>query len=64
MSIEMQKSELNKRINYLHNEVLDIQKEVVVLVALLKKAEEEIEEIQTNLSELEESETINLAYAS
>ncbi|MBT8113580.1 MAG: hypothetical protein KJO47_07860 [Gammaproteobacteria bacterium] len=64
MSIEMQKSELNKRLNYLHNEVLDIQKEVVVLVALLKKAEEEIEEIQTNLSELEESETINLAYAS
>ena len=64
MSIEMQKSELNKRINYLHNEVLDIQKEVVVLVALLKKAEEEIEEIQTNLTELEESETINLAYAS
>ncbi|NNC67910.1 MAG: hypothetical protein HKN83_07760 [Gammaproteobacteria bacterium] len=60
----MQKSELNKRLNYLHNEVLDIQKEVVVLVALLKKAEEEIEEIQTNLSELEESETINLAYAS
>ena len=64
MSIEMQKSELNKRLNYLHNEVLDIQKEVVVLVALLKKAEEEIEEIQTNLSEFEESETINLAYAS
>ena len=64
MSIEMQKSELNKRLNYLHNEVLDIQKEVVVLVALLKKAEEEIEEIQTNLSELEESETINFAYAS
>ncbi len=64
MSIEMQKSELNKRLNYLHNEVLDIQKEVVVLVALLKKAEEEIEEIQTNVSELEESETINLAYAS
>lgn len=64
MSIEMQKSELNKRLNYLHNEVLDIQKEVVVLVALLKKAEEEIEEIQTNLTELEESETINLAYAS
>ncbi len=64
MSIEMQKSELNKRLNYLHNEVLDIQKEVVVLLALLKKAEEEIEEIQTNLSELEESETINLAYAS
>ena len=60
----MQKSELNKRLNYLHNEVLDIQKEVVVLVALLKKAEEEIEEIQANLSELEESETINLAYAS
>ena len=64
MSIEMQKSELNKRLNYLHNEVLVIQKEVVVLVALLKKAEEEIEEIQTNLSEFEESETINLAYGS
>ena len=64
MSIEMQKTELTKRQNSLHNEVSDIQKEVVVLLALLKKAEEEIEEIQTKLGELEESETISLAYAS
>ncbi len=54
MNIEMQKSELTKRHNSLHNEVFDIQREVVVLLALLSKAEEEIEEIQTKLSELEE----------
>lgn len=64
MSVEMQKTELTKRQNSLHNEVSDIQKEVVVLLALLRKAEEEIEEIQTKLGELEESETISLAYAS
>jgi len=64
MSIEMQKSELTKRQISLHNEVSDIRNEVVVLLALLKKAEEEIEEIQTKLGELEESETISLAYAS
>jgi len=64
MSVEMQKSELTKRQNSLHNEVSDIREEVVVLLALLKKAEEEIEEIQTKLGELEEVETISLAYAS
>jgi len=64
MSVEMQKSELTKRQNSLHNEVSDIREEIVVLLALLKKAEEEIEEIQTKLGELEEVETISLAYAS
>ena len=64
MSIRMQKSDLTKRQNSLHNEVFDIRNEVVVLLALLKKAEEEIEEIQTKLGELEGSETISLAYAS
>jgi len=64
MTVEMKKAELTERQNSLHSEVSDIQQEVVVLLALLRKAEEEIEEIQTKLGELEESETISLAYAS
>ena len=64
MTIEMKKTELTERQNSLHSEVSDIQKEVVILLALLRKAEEEIEEIQTKLDEPEESETISLAYAS
>ncbi len=64
MTIEMQKTELTERQNSLRNEAVDIRREVVVLLALLRKAEEEIEEIQTKLGELEESKTISLAYAS
>ena len=64
MNIEAKKSVLTKRRNSLHNEVLDIQKEVVILLALLKKAEGELEEVQANLGKLEESSEIKLAYAS
>jgi len=64
MNIEMQKSELSKRQNSLRSEVSDIQEEVVVLLALLRKAEGEIEEIQTKLDEIEEQETISFSYAS
>ena len=64
MNIEMQKFELSKRQNSLRSEVSDIQEEVVVLLALLRKAEGEIEEIQTKLDEIEEQETISFSYAS
>lgn len=64
MNIEAKKSVLTKRRNSLHNEVLDIQKEVVILLALLKKAEGELEEVQVKLGKLEESSEIKLAYAS
>lgn len=63
MNIEMQKSELSKRQNSLRSEVSDIQEEVVVLLALLRKAEGEIGEIQAKLDEIEEQETISLSYA-
>jgi lipid II:glycine glycyltransferase (peptidoglycan interpeptide bridge formation enzyme) len=64
MNIEEQKLVLNKRCKNLHKEIAGIQDEVVVLLAMIKKAEEELEEIQTKLSKLEESNNIKFALAS
>lgn len=64
MNIEAKKSVLTQRRDSLHSEVTAIQNEAEILQALLKRAEQELTEIQTKLSELEESNTIKLAYAS
>lgn len=63
-NIEAKKSVLIERQANLHSDVIAIQNELDILQALLKKAEEELAEIQTKLTELEESNTIKLAYAS
>lgn len=64
MNIETNKSVLIERQANLHNDVIAIQNELDILQALLKKAEEELVEIQIKLGELEGSSTIKLAYAS
>ena len=63
MDIEDERLKLVQRRESLHSEVLDIQNEVVVLSALIKKAEEELEEIQTKLDELDKPSKIKFAYA-
>ncbi len=64
MNIETNRSVLIERQANLHNDVIAIQNELDILQALLKKAEEELVEIQIKLGELEGSSTIKLAYAS
>lgn len=64
MNIEAKKSVLIERQANLQSDVIAIQNELDILQALLKKAEEELAEIQTKLTELEESNTIKLAYVS
>ena len=64
MNTEAKMSVLTKKRDSLHNEVLDIQKEIVILLALLKKAEQELEEVQLKINKPEESSEIKLAYAS
>lgn len=64
MNIKAKRSMLTQRRDSLHNEVIAIQNEAEILQALLKKAEEELAEIQILLGELEESETIKFSYAS
>ncbi len=64
MNIETNRSVLIERQANLHNDVIAMQNELDILQALLKKAEEELAEIQIKLAELEGSNTIKLAYAS
>ena len=63
MSIEQTAPVLRQKIDTLRNEIIDIQEEVVVLLAMKKKAEKEIEEIQAELDMLEMEPEIKLACA-
>jgi chromosome segregation ATPase len=64
MTFKEQKAKLEKRRNRLEYEISDIREEINVLLALMRKAEEEVDEVQSKLAALEEIETISLAYAS
>ena len=64
MNTEENRLILTQKRDNLHGEVIAIQNEADILQALLKKAEQELTEVQTKLSELEESNVIKLAYAS
>ncbi len=64
MNIEDKRSLLLQRRETLDNEITDMQEEITILFALIKKTEEEIEAIQTKLGELEMLKRNKLAYAS
>ena len=64
MNIEDKRSLLLQRRETLDNEITDMQEEITILFALIKKTEEEIEAIQTKLGELERLKRNKLAYAS
>ncbi len=61
MNIEEKRSLLLRRRGTLDGEIMDIRDEVIVLLALIKKAEEEIEMIEAKLSELEDIKNVKLA---
>ena len=64
MNIEEKRALLLQRRGALYNEIKDIRDEVVVLLTLIKKAEEEIETIDAKLSKVEYVKKVKLAQAS
>ena len=64
MNTEENRLILTQKRDSLQGEVIAIQNEADILQALLKKAEQDLTEVQTKLSELEESNVIKLAYVS
>ena len=63
MNVEKKRLQLIRRRETLNSEIIDIREEVVVLLALIKKAEKEIESIQAELDELNGLKRSKLAYA-
>ena len=64
MNFEEKRSLLLQKRRTLDSEIKDIRDEVIVLQALIKKAEEEIEAINAKLYELEDVKKYKLAKAS
>ena len=64
MNIEEKESQLLLKRGTLDDEIKDIKDEVIVLLALIKKAQEEIETINAKLCELEDVKKIKFAKAS
>ena len=63
MNVEEKRLQLIRRRETLNSEIIDIREEVVVLLALIKRAEKEIESIQAELNELNGLKRSKLAYA-